>query len=241
MPRLKLLKFTKTAISWRVLVDFLNECPNLETLHLVQCDSLFISGVPVQEDLRLTCLRTLSLARNRYLTDSFLNFFVQPAELLESLDLSHCLLTKTQYKSIQNGQLALKSSHVVLTVENLIRLAAENMSGLRRLALNGVELFNHDVDSLLALVARVPELEQIELAALPGLKATTCMQALEKLPRLRSIDLSGSSQEFGNNKTLESLFVDAFKDLECIKLNAVKINDPEIFKLNVVGIFSNYY
>ena len=225
------------------MTDLLNECPNLESLYLIHCDSLFMSGIPQQQNenhhqLKLPKLKDISLSRNRYLTDSFLNYFLLDLttneSILERLDLSYCLLTKTNYKSIQNqGRLEIKSSHVVLTVENLIRMAPTIFKSLKSICLNGVELFNHDEESLIALLEHLTLLRDLQLANLPSLKVNTCVQLLDKLKHLESIDLNGSIQEL-NGKTIENLFIDGFKNLEIIKMHKAKINDPDLFNQNVV-------
>lgn len=240
LPRLKFLRFVKTTMSSRVLIDFLKESPNLETLHVIQCDSLFMSGFLTinisnqDEHLSLKKLRHLSLSRNRYLTDSLLNFFANSTLNLESLDISNCTLTKKNYKSIQNQQIDLNSSSVVLTVENLIEIVSKKIGKtLKCLNLNFVEIFNHDDESLLSLLGHAIHLEHLNLAGLITLKVDTCVRAIEKLKNLKSIDLNGSIQDM-NQKPVEYLFVEAFNNLEEIKLNKAKINDPELFKLSIV-------
>ena len=249
LPKLSNLKFTKTTMSSKTLVDIFNEAPKLKSLHLIQCDSLFMTGfltystIKSNNGFNLSNLTSLSLSKNRYLTDFLLNMFVNSAPSLKSIDISFCILTKTNYKSISNsinynnGINIIGSSDsgsgstVVLTIENLIKQLSK-LNDLNSLNLSGIDLFNHDDSLLLSLIESLPRLEELYLSNLPTLKVQSVNKIFNKLPKLKLIDLNASIQiDDSNQKSIESIFETAdrtLSNLETLKLNKAKINDPEL-------------
>ena len=258
LPKLESLKFTKTTMSSKTLIDLVQETPQLQWLMLDNCDSLFMTGflsstantleTPFYNFLNLT---QLSLSRNRYLTDFVLNLFVNSAPNLKSLDLSYCCLTKTNFKSIPHGTTLgepNKPSNVVLTVENLIKLMSRKIECLN---LSGIDMFNYDESRLIELASKVPELSEIYLAHLPNIKAETVSKLFKLLPKLRLIDLGCSMQLDDSNlqtKSIEAIFVDSLvhnaenegerlANLQVIKMSKAKINNPQII-LDQIGHFN---
>lgn len=260
LPRLKNLKFHKTTMSSKTLIEILKEAPRLERLYLIQCDSLFMSGFltysvqSITNKFNLTNLTELSLSKNRYLTDFLLNLFLNSAPNLKLLDISYCLLTKVNYKSVSNrkngdnGNLLLinndsssknlNGSSVVLTIENLIKVLKENnLTSLNAINLSGIELVNHDEMSLLSLIECLPKLESIYLANLPSIKADTVMKVISLLPILKQIDLTGSIQVNDSKQRSIELCLEASavmnqnskSNIEVLKVSRAIINDPEVF------------
>ena len=254
LPKLKTLKIFKTNLSARTLIDLLAQTPNLKSLSLIQCNSLFMTGflaynTAINPGLGLGKLEDLFLARNRYLSDSLLNFFTALASgSLKSLDLSFCYLTKTKFKSLSNNNNTNNNnatafsnninSNVVLTVENLLKLV-ENLPLLHWLNLSGIDLFNHDDEALFALVEKIETLDRLYLANLPNLKVDTISCIFErKLTNLSHIDLSGSVQvDDFRQKSVETCFLrpeegegeNLILPLQVLKMNKARINNPDLF------------
>uniref|UniRef100_T1IZ88 F-box/LRR-repeat protein 15-like leucin rich repeat domain-containing protein n=1 Tax=Strigamia maritima TaxID=126957 RepID=T1IZ88_STRMM len=80
-------------------LSIIGKCLNIRTLHLVNCNSLFMSGnllvKPQDLEFAQNALRhvtELNLARNRYLSDSLFNRLVTAASNISSLSLANCQL-----------------------------------------------------------------------------------------------------------------------------------------------------
>lgn len=244
LPKLRNLKFSKTTMSSKTLIEILREAPNLKSLSIIQCDSLFMSGfltysLTQGSSFDLTHLSHLSLSKNRYLTDFLINLFLNSTNSLESLDISFCLMTKKNFKSIISSpdlNLNQSASAVVLTIENLLKQEVK-LENLKSINLSGIEIFNHDEESLLKLVEKLKNLEEIYLSNLPFLKVDTVMKIFEKIPNLKLIDLNGSIQidDLKQNsvehclETSRLLHNDEMSRLEILKLSKAKINDPRLF------------
>ena len=207
----------------KTLIEILNEPPKLKSLHLIQCDSLFMTGFltystrKTVEKFNLANLNSLSLSKNRYLTDFLLNLFVNSASSLKSVDISFCTLTKTNYKSntnsinyktgikVSNNSNSDAGSTVVLTIENLIKQLTK-LKDLSSLNLSGIDLFNHDDSLLLALTESLPNLQELYLSNLPTLKVQSVSKIFNMLLKLKLIDLNASIQiEDSNPKSIESI------------------------------------
>lgn len=235
LPKLETLRFFQTTMSSKTLISLLNEVPYLNQLEIINCDSLFMTGfVTIDTAIHLENLTTISFSKNRYLTDFLLNLFIDGAPNLISVDLSFCTLTKTKFKSIDNTKQINGSSNVMLTLENLIDRLNKNTVSLN---LGGIEMFNHNELSLISIVSKLPNLQELHLSNLPSLKSDTICKIFEKLPKLRLIDLNNSIQECDFNlqlKSVEYLFKESVNEetmvsqLETIKLNKAKINNPRI-------------
>ena len=181
LPKLHHLKFIKTTMSSKSLIELFNEAPHLHTLQLIQCDSLFMTGFLTysltvkKPTFHLSHLTELNLSKNRYLTDFLLNVFLSSAPLLERLDISFCALTKTNYKSLANAtspNIASSNSTVVLTVENLSHQLSK-LDKLKGLNLSGIDLFNNDNSLLAGLVNSLShKLEEVYLSHLSTLKVS---------------------------------------------------------------------
>lgn len=244
LPKLKSLKIIKTALSAKSLIDLVNQAPHLESLELIHCDSLFMSGFLAYSGLEtnLKQLKHLSVSKNRYLSDSLINFFISDSRELKSLDISYCYLTKSSFKSISSNQPKPNiNSNVVLTVENLSK-QVERLINLTELNVSGIDLFNHDEDTLLDLVDKIPNLERIGLNDLINLRVGTVNKIIEsRASTLRYIDLSNSVQiDDFRQKSVEHCFQLSCPDsarlpnLNVIKMSKARINDP----LVLVDVFS---
>ena len=231
LPRMRTLSFVKTSMSSRTLGDLLTAASYLHTLHLVQCDGLFMTGflMSQQQPFAMRSLVELSLSKNRYLTDHSFNLLVNAAApALARLDISFCNLTKTNYKSVSSsllqaaGTTSSTASTVVFTVENLIKQLNNNGGGgqvdLRSLDLSGIELFNHDEVSLLALGDATPRLEELRVAQLANLRVDTLGRLVAKLPALTLIDLNASCQFDLTKATGRSVSIE-----QCLSLTRLRV------------------
>ncbi|KAG6440477.1 hypothetical protein O3G_MSEX001298 [Manduca sexta] len=95
---IKCLTLRNCDICEKVFVHILQNCQNLEALHIQSCKELFMSGRLLEgktEGLlanNLENLKCLSLSGNQYLTDVLVNRFISAAPYLEELNLSSCSL-----------------------------------------------------------------------------------------------------------------------------------------------------
>jgi hypothetical protein len=265
LGKLKTIKFMKTNLSSKSLIEMLNETPNLTSLSLVHCDSLFMSGFLANLSnnnlkFNLTHLTELSLSRNRYLSDYLINLFLSSTPSLNSLDISYCSLTKSNYKSVKglsltsnlSGDSEEKGSSVVLTIENLVNKLKKFNLHLKAINLSGIDLFNHEEDSLISLLECMPTLENVNLSNLPFLKADVINKAFRKVSKLVSVDLSGSiqcdddSKKPGIETCLQTIVENGSSNIYdgtispspiyTLKLNKAKINNSELFRKQFVQL-----
>ena len=239
LPKLTHLKFHKTTLSSKTLLELFDESPKLKSLQLIQCDSLFMSGFLTYNDklFKLSNLTELSLSKNRYLTDFLINLFINSCPSLTKLDISFCNLTQTNFKSISNSiNVNNKAgSSVVFTIENLISQLNQKANKITSINLSGIDLFNQE-DNLLNLAGVLPNLSEIILCNMPNLKVDSICKLINVRPNLKSIDLTGSIQidDLGQ-KSVESILEtsihcheDMRSRLEIIKLNKSRINDHNL-------------
>jgi len=265
LGKLKSLKFLKTNLSSKSLIEMLNETSHLSSLSLIHCDSLFMSGFLANLSnsnlkFNLTHLTELCLSRNRYLSDFLINLFLSSTPNLSSLDISYCSLTKSNYKSVKGLSLTSnlsvdsneKGSTVVLTIENLVNKLKKYDLQLKSINLSGIDLFNHEEDSLISLLECMPALEHINLSNLPFLKTDIINKAFKKVSKLVEIDLSGSiqcdddSKRPGIETCLQTLVENSSScltegsispsSIHTLKLNKAKINNSELFRKQFVQL-----
>jgi hypothetical protein len=246
LNKLKTLRLSKMTMNSSTLVELLNSSPQLQSLRLIYCDSLFMTGFLVgsfssKSQFNLANLTELSLSKNRYLTDLLLGLFVDSAPQLTKLDISYCCLTKSNYKSLNKTGLAkttsnIKPSSAVLTLEYILYLVQEKLNRLTSINLSGIGLFNHDDEALYAIADNLIELTELYLADLPSIKASTIGRVLSKLDKLESIDLSGSAQS-GDNKQSNvqsntgveaALAAVTSEHIKTIKLNRAVVYDSKL-------------
>jgi F-box/leucine-rich repeat protein 9 len=135
------LTFRTCDISERRLVDILKECENLQSLKIETCKELFMSGRLFDEisnrGLKLDTVTSLSLAQNRYLSDSIFSRITNLTPNLKALDLSalqisfHKGLYKKFYPASQN-----EPSESVLTFHYISRFIESNAEKLKELTFN---------------------------------------------------------------------------------------------------------
>lgn len=252
LPKLKSVSLTKCTLSSKTLLQLLQESPNLRSLGVIHCDSLFMTGFlgisTSTTKLSLANLEELILSKNRYVTDHLLNFFISSSNQITKLDLSHCCLTKSNYKSIGgsgSSQFGSSASMAVLTLENLFRLLDNELRQLRSINLSGIDLFNHDDQTLIRIIEKLPDLEELFVANLPSLKLDAILKIQKIRPNLKLVDLNGSIQvdETAQNsielylQTSVEVHEDKLSKLETLKFSKAKINNPYLF-LESIGSMS---
>ena len=251
-PHLKSLKFTKTTMSSKSLFEILKESPNLVSLELINCDSLFMTGflsASSVQDLRLESLRELFLSKNRYLTDNLLNLFVKAAPNLVSLDISFCSLTKNKFKSLSNSEQNqnFSASNVTLTLENF-KVLLDRLKKLTAINLSGIDLLNHDEEALVDLIEKLTELESLNLSNLQNLRVDAVSRVLRKTTKLKEIILENSIQiDDSNQKSIETVLETITKQqndfksspsplVKVINMKKAKINSPQLL-MEQIGHF----
>lgn len=238
LPKLKNLKFSKTTMSANSLISLINEAPGLEELCLIECDSLFMTGflsIPNQTRIdRLENLKSLSLSKNRYLTDQSLNIFIHSTNNLNHLDLSYCNFTKTKFKSANNSSLDSNMlSNCVLTFENLI-CKINYFLNLKSLNLNGVENLIYNQEPFFEFIEILPSLSRIHVDNLPNLKVETGIKIVELIKNLKEISLNNSIQNYdlkqnGVEVLLEKSCSESGSSIEILQLNRANINNRKLF------------
>lgn len=245
LPKLRFIQITKCTLSSKTLIKLIDESPCLASLQLSHCDSLFMSGFLGRQPnkdgtfFNLNKLTHLSLSKNRYLTDYLFNMFTASTSSLESLDLSYCCLTKSNYKSLSENNLKLvkdSASMAVLTLENLIRSLSQIGHSLKSINLSGIDLFNHDEKALLDVISKLPNLEELHLARLASIRLETMTKIQSSLPNLKHLDLNCSMQsDDGSTGNVEGLMLasvmchaDKQSQWRIAKLNKGKVQSPQL-------------
>ena len=111
------ISFNLCDIQEKRLVGILKQLPNLEVLKIEGCRELFMSGIfDSKKELMMNNVHTLSLANNRYLSDSLFNRIVSLIPKLEKLDMSGCHISfhRGLYQKFYPGN-TLDPSESVLT------------------------------------------------------------------------------------------------------------------------------
>ncbi|RNA11116.1 F-box LRR-repeat 13-like isoform X2 [Brachionus plicatilis] len=239
LPKLKSLKFTKTTMSANSLIALINEAPNLEQLSVIECDSLFMTGflaISSQSRIdKLDNLTSLSLSKNRHLTDQLLNIFINSTTCLKHLDLSYCNFTKTKFKSVSNSSLNGNSLHsCVLTFENLIT-KINNFLTLESLDLSGVENLLYNQDSFFEFIEILPSLSRIHLENLPNLKLETGIRIIQLTNNLKEINLNNSIQNYDLKQNGVEVLLEkscsemSASSIQVLGLNRANINNRKLF------------
>ncbi|CAF0730981.1 unnamed protein product [Brachionus calyciflorus] len=254
LPKLQTLKFFKTTMSAKTLIDLLNEAPNLNNLSIIECDSLFMTGFltfSLSQDKidALNNLVELNLSKNRYMTDFLLNLFLNSTNSLQRLDLSYCNFTKTNFKSIENTKFQVPTlGNCVLTFENLIK-QSKRLTNLESINLSGIDNLIHNQESFFELIEKLPNLKEIQLENLPNLKVDTVVKLLALTPRLKCINLNNSIQNDDLKQNGIEIFLEKSRNLhedlnshlEIIKLKRAKINDPRLLSSQFTSLIHLTY
>ena len=211
----------------KILFNLLKVAPNLEKLHLIQCDNLFMNGFIVQtnfNELKLERLKELSLSKNRFLNDQIFDMFLEMSPNLTKLDMSYCFLTKTQFMSLkgysnhENADAVYKLSSAIFTFENMCILIEKHGEKLKSLNLTGVDLLNKE-ENILKLLVYIENLNLNELVMenMNTLKVKTACKILNKQNKLSILNFNNSMQtqdDFSNgNYTISNAFELFFTEL----------------------------
>lgn len=143
---IKSLSLKSCDVCEKVFTYILEKCTNLETLSILSCKDLFMSGRLLEgktEGLfkyNLESLKALSLADNQYLTDALFSRFVVASPALEELNLSACSLQfhigliKKFYPS--GVDMFENPSESVLTFSFILKVIASRANSIKYLTLS---------------------------------------------------------------------------------------------------------
>lgn len=133
------ISFNMCDIQEKRLVSILKQLPNLEVLKIEGCRELFMSGLfDSKKELLLDKAHSLSLANNRYLTDSLFNRIVSSIPNLEKLDISECHISfhKGLYRKFYPAN-SVDPSESVLTFHFINQFIQRQALKLKVLNFNG--------------------------------------------------------------------------------------------------------
>lgn len=216
LTHLRQLSFDKCEnLSSKLLFKILKLANNIESLALIQCDSLFMSGFLTNNNkdlFKLNKLNELSLSKNRYLNDYIFNMFIEMAPNLSKIDLSYCYLTKTQFKSVSCGSdrdslasisaatrppssSALNLSNAIFTFETLCKIIEINALKIKSLNLSGIDLLNKE-ENILKLLLNIDNLclNELIIENLNTIRINTICKILNKQNKLNNLSLNNSMQ-----------------------------------------------
>lgn len=126
-------------ITERKLTFIIRQVKNLKSLKIENCRELFMSGRLFDDAMPpLESVTTLSLAQNRYLSDSLFNRIIKVIPNLESLDLSGCHISfhKGLYKKFYPASKEDEPSESVLTFHFLNKFIERECEKIKELNFN---------------------------------------------------------------------------------------------------------
>lgn len=126
-------------ITERKLTLIIRQVKNLKSLKIENCRELFMSGRLFDDAMPpLESVTTLSLAQNRYLSDSLFNRIIKVIPNLESLDLSGCHISfhKGLYKKFYPASKEDEPSESVLTFHFLNKFIERECEKIKELNFN---------------------------------------------------------------------------------------------------------
>lgn len=126
-------------ITERKLTLIIRQVKNLKSLKIENCRELFMSGRLFDDAMPpLVSVTTLSLAQNRYLSDSLFNRIIKVIPNLESLDLSGCHISfhKGLYKKFYPASKEDEPSESVLTFHFLNKFIEREFEKIKELNFN---------------------------------------------------------------------------------------------------------
>ncbi|CAO1355698.1 unnamed protein product [Diamesa serratosioi] len=133
------LSLTICDITERKLTLIIRQVKNLKSLKIENCRELFMSGRLFDDAMPpLESVTTLSLAQNRYLSDSLFNRIIKVIPNLESLDLSGCHISfhKGLYKKFYPASKEDEPSESVLTFHFLNKFIEREFAKIKELNFN---------------------------------------------------------------------------------------------------------
>lgn len=237
------LSFETCDITERRLTEILKECDNLQSLRIESCKELFMSGRLFDQLLKsgliLNNLTSLSLAQNRYLSDSIFSRITALTPNLKSLDMSglqisfHKGLYRKFYPASQN-----EPSESVLTFHYISKFIASLAGNLKELNFNNTLI---DGNALITLSeASNLDLKVLKLKNCEQLTNDGIISLIKVQIHLRYLDLTQTVR-----LTDVSLYeiCEHLKDLKVLKLRRCRaITDMgikrivELEKLEVLDI-----
>ncbi|XP_068941869.1 F-box/LRR-repeat protein 2-like isoform X2 [Petaurus breviceps papuanus] len=194
-PHLHSLSLSGGTLTEAAFVELVTSCPGLRVLDLSGCNSLFISGMfldqpETAQQVReaLASLRELNLANLRYLADTSFNRLSSCAPKLERLSLARCHITFDPHRNLS----AQKDSSATLSFRNILYFLKEQASYLVALDLSGTNLSPTALQALGQVVGL--HLRELTLRGCRDVSTEAVAALCHHQRGLTSLDLSGCSE-----------------------------------------------
>lgn len=129
------------SLNLNILIKIIEMTPNIEKLHLIECDSLFLAST-ISPDTNLkacSSLNELSLSKNRHLNNRLFNYLIKNLfNKITKLDISHtCLINMDNSLN--------ETSQTLFTLSNLLQ-TLNDIGSIKQLNLSSIDLFNQNKD-----------------------------------------------------------------------------------------------
>ncbi|XP_036604695.1 leucine-rich repeat-containing protein 29 [Trichosurus vulpecula] len=193
-PHLHSLSLGGGTLTEASFIELITSCPGLQVLDLSGCNSLFMSGMlldqpetvqQVQE--ALANLRELNLANLRHLADTSFNRLSSCAPRLERLSLARCHISFDPHRN-----LSVHDSSATLSFRNILHFLKERASRLVALDLSGTNLSPTALQALGQVVGL--HLQELTLRGCRDLSTEAVATLCRQQRGLTSLDLSGCSE-----------------------------------------------
>ncbi|XP_072492119.1 uncharacterized protein [Notamacropus eugenii] len=194
-PHLQNLSLGGGSLTEASFIELITSCPGLQVLDLSGCNSLFMSGMfldqpeTVQQAREaLANLRELNLANLRYLADTSFNRLSSCAPKLERLSLARCHITFDPHRSLSAQQ----DSSATLSFRNILYFLKERATHLVALDLSGTNLSPTALQALGQVVGL--HLQELTLRGCRDISNEAVAALCHQQRGLISLDLSGCSE-----------------------------------------------
>lgn len=195
-PYLESVNLRGSSLTDSSFTTLILNCPNLRSLDLSGCNSLFMSGtllsktdiIPrVQESL--VNLQELNLAGIRYLSDLMFNRFTSCTPHLEKLSLARCHITFEfdPYRGSNDY-----NSTAILSFRNVLRFLKGQVNCMRSLDLSGTGITKEAIRSFMQVEGLY--LTELILQSCRDLSSEAAILISKHQPSLITLDLSGCTE-----------------------------------------------
>nr|XP_020845029.1 leucine-rich repeat-containing protein 29 isoform X4 [Phascolarctos cinereus] len=194
-PHLHSLSLRGGTLTEASFIELITSCPRLQVLDLSGCNSLFMSGMLLDQpetvqQVReaLANLQELNLANLRCLADASFNRLSGCAPRLERLSLAHCHITFDPHHNLS----AQRASSAILSFHNILYFLKERASHLVALDLRGTNLPPTALQALGQVVGL--HLQELTLRGCRDISTEAVAALCHQQQGLTSLDLSGCSE-----------------------------------------------
>ncbi|XP_069509958.1 F-box/LRR-repeat protein 2-like isoform X2 [Ambystoma mexicanum] len=154
-PYLESVNLHGSSLTDSSFTTLIQSCPNLRSLDLSGCNSLFMSGtllskpeIALRVQEALANLQELNLSGLRYLSDLIFNRFARCTPRLEKLSLARCHIT-FEFDPYRGS--SEYNSSAVLSFRNVLRFLKERVNSMRSLDLSGTGITTDAVRSFVQI------------------------------------------------------------------------------------------